>query len=124
MRFIPTRIHGVLDYLYSALLLLAPWLFGFADGGVLHWASMLAGAGTLVVSLLTDYELSLRRWIYLPTHLALDVAAGLFLAWLAYIMADDHGRWMILAGAGLFSAFAGGFTLAAPSDAPPDHLRV
>jgi hypothetical protein len=64
MRFIPTRIHGVLDYLYSALLLAAPWLFGFADGGALQWLSMLGGAGTLIMSLLTDYEFSLRRWIY------------------------------------------------------------
>ena len=124
MRFIPTRIHGVLDYLYSALLLAAPWLFGFADGGALQWMAMLAGAGTLVVSLLTDYELSLRRWIYLPTHLALDVVAGLLLAWLAYLVGGEHGHWLILAGLGLFSAFAGAFTLAAPSYAPPDHLRV
>ena len=124
MRFIPTRIHGVLDYLYAVFLLAAPWLFGFADGGVLQWASMLAGAGTLVVSLLTDYELGVRRLIGVPSHLALDVVAGLFLAWVAYIVGDDHGRWLILAGAGLFSAFAGAFTLAAPSYAPASVLRV
>ena len=124
MRFIPTRIHGVLDYLYGVVLIAAPWLFGFADGGVLQWASILAGAGTLVVSLLTDYELGLRRIISVPTHLALDVVSGLFLAWLAYIMGSAHGEWLILAGLGLFSAFAGSFTLAAPSDAPAHVLRV
>ena len=30
MRFIPTRIHGVLDYAVGVLLVAAPWLFGFA----------------------------------------------------------------------------------------------
>jgi hypothetical protein len=124
MRFIPTQIHGVLDYLYSALLLAAPWIFGFADGGTLQWLSMLAGAGTLIMSLLTDYEFSLRRWIYLPSHLAIDVVAGLGLAGAAYLVGDVHGHWPILAGAGLFSALAGGFTLAAPSYAPPEVLRV
>ena len=124
MRFIPTRIHGVLDYLYSALLLAAPWLFGFADGGALQWLSMLGGAGTLIMSLLTDYEFSLRRWIYLPSHLAIDVVAGLGLCGAAYLMGDPDGHWLVLAGAGLFSAFAGGFTLAAPSYAPADVLRV
>jgi hypothetical protein len=28
MRFIPTSVHGVLDYLIGALLIIAPWLFG------------------------------------------------------------------------------------------------
>ncbi len=33
MRFIPTRIHGMMDYLMGVLLIVAPCLFGFADGG-------------------------------------------------------------------------------------------
>ena len=32
MRFIPTQIHGGLDYLIGVILIIAPWLFGFADG--------------------------------------------------------------------------------------------
>lgn len=30
MRFIPTKIHGVLDYIAGLALIAAPWLFGFA----------------------------------------------------------------------------------------------
>ena len=33
MRFIPTKVHGVLDYLVGAALIVAPWLFGFAGMG-------------------------------------------------------------------------------------------
>jgi hypothetical protein len=28
MRFIPTRIHGFLDYAVGVLLIVVPWLFG------------------------------------------------------------------------------------------------
>lgn len=33
MRVIPTRIHGVLDYLMGIVLIAAPWVLDFADGG-------------------------------------------------------------------------------------------
>ena len=34
---ISTRIHGIIDYLTGALLIVAPFLFGFADGTVAQW---------------------------------------------------------------------------------------
>jgi hypothetical protein len=37
MRFIPTRIHGFLDYAVGVLLIVVPWLFGFAAGGAETW---------------------------------------------------------------------------------------
>ena len=33
MRFVPTRIHGIADWLLGALLIALPWLLGFARGG-------------------------------------------------------------------------------------------
>lgn len=33
MRFIPTRIHGMVDYSMGLILIVAPWLFAFAQGG-------------------------------------------------------------------------------------------
>ena len=30
MRFIPTRAHGVLDYIVGLLLIASPWIFNFA----------------------------------------------------------------------------------------------
>ena len=79
-RFIPTRIHGILDYLMGGLLIVAPWLLGFADGGPAMWVPIILGAGVIVYSLLTDYELSVMRAIPMPVHLGLDVAGGLLLA--------------------------------------------
>ena len=80
MRFIPTRVHGVLDYLVGALLIAAPWLFNFARGGAETWVPVILGVGALVYSVFTDYELGVVRRIPMTTHLGLDAASGLLLA--------------------------------------------
>jgi len=80
MRFIPTRIHGILDYLVGALLIAAPWLFNFDRGGAETWVPVILGAGALVYSLFTDYELGVVRRLGMGTHLGLDAASGVFLA--------------------------------------------
>ena len=80
MRFIPTRTHGVVDYLTGALLILAPYLLGFADGTAAQWIPQAVGAALVGASLLTDYELGVVRMIPMPVHLFLDVAAGALLA--------------------------------------------
>lgn len=80
MRFIPTRVHGYLDYLVGALLIVAPWLLGFAAGGAETWIPVILGVGVIVYSLLTDYELGVMRVIPMSTHLWLDALGGLFLA--------------------------------------------
>ena len=80
MRIIPTRIHGMLDYGSGLLLLLAPYIFDFADGTAAQYVPQAIGAGVLLMSLVTDYELSLAKLVPMPAHLAVDVAGGLLLA--------------------------------------------
>ncbi len=80
MRFIPTRTHGVLDYLVGILLVAAPWLFGFADNGAETWVPVILGAGAILYSLMTDYELGISRQISMRTHLSLDLMSGVLLA--------------------------------------------
>ena len=80
MRFIPTRIHGFLDYLMGALLIVAPWLFGFAAGGAETWVPVVLGVGALLYSLLTDYELGAVKVLSMSAHLWLDVLSGSLLA--------------------------------------------
>ena len=80
MRLIPTKIHGVLDYLVGALLIAAPWLFNFADGGARQWLPVALGAAAIVYSLFTDYELGVIRRLSMPTHLLLDLLSGILLA--------------------------------------------
>jgi hypothetical protein len=80
MRFIPTRIHGFLDYLMAVLLIASPWLFGFADQRVAQWIPIILGVGIIVYSLITRYELGVAGVISMRTHLWLDAAGGFLLA--------------------------------------------
>jgi hypothetical protein len=77
---IDTKTHGIIDYLTGALLIIAPYIFGFATGGVEQWLPQLLGAMIIVMSLLTRYELSVAKVIPLKVHLGVDVAGGVLLA--------------------------------------------
>ncbi len=80
MRVIPTRIHGFLDYGVALLLIVSPWILGFADGGAEQWVLVALGIFVIVYSLVTDYELSVARMLSMPAHLGLDIAGGAVLA--------------------------------------------
>lgn len=80
MRFIPTRIHGLMDYAMGVLLIVAPWLLGFAAGGAEAWVPVILGLGAIAYSLFTDYELGVVRKIPMTTHLGLDAGSGVVLA--------------------------------------------
>lgn len=80
MRFIPTKVHGLLDYLVGVLLAVAPWLFHFARGGAETWVPVLLGIAAILYSLFTDYEWGVAKKISMPTHLLLDLSSGILLA--------------------------------------------
>ena len=80
MRFIPTREHGVIDYLVGVLLIFAPSIFGFQNGGPEDRIPVVLGVITILYSLFTRYELGLFKVIPFKTHLALDFVSGVFLA--------------------------------------------
>lgn len=80
MRFIETKTHGYLDYLMGIVLIAAPWILGFNRGGAETWVPVILGAGMILYSLMTDYEMGASRTISMRTHLTLDFLAGAFLA--------------------------------------------
>jgi hypothetical protein len=80
MRWIGTKTHGYLDYIMGVLLIAAPWIFGFARDGAETWVPVILGAGTILYSLLTDYELGMTPTISMRTHLMLDLIGGVVLA--------------------------------------------
>jgi len=80
MRFIPTRVHGVLDYLTAGVLIAGPSMLRLRQHGMQRWLPVALGIGTISYSLLTDYELGLFKFIPMPMHLALDAANGALLA--------------------------------------------
>jgi hypothetical protein len=80
MRFIPTSVHGVIDYIWGIALLSTPWLLGFADVPAAKWVAVVFGAGALLYSALTAYELGVLRLLPMPLHLIFDGIGGLVLA--------------------------------------------
>ena len=51
MRFIPTKVHGMIDYVAGLLLIVSPWLFGFAN--YVHWPHVIFGMSALSAGLMT-----------------------------------------------------------------------
>lgn len=116
MRFIPTRTHGILDYIVGALLILAPWLLGFAQGGAETWVPVLLGLGAILYSLFTDYELGAVRRISMSTHLALDFASGVLLAVSPWLFGFADLVYLPHLLIGLFEIGASLMTERAPAD--------
>src|SRR4051794_8173695 len=94
MRMIPTRVHGMMDYLVGVLLIVSPWLFGFADqSGTAKWTFIVLGVVVIATSLMTNYELGLMHVLPMHLHLWADALVGLVLALSPWIFgyADDTG---------------------------------
>jgi hypothetical protein len=79
MRFISTKVHGMMDYISGLLIIASPWLFGFADGTAAQWVPVIVGIVLLLTSVMTNYEAGMVRTISMPTHLTMDVIAGILL---------------------------------------------
>ncbi|PWS38469.1 hypothetical protein DFH01_04085 [Falsiroseomonas bella] len=115
MRFISTRAHGALDYLTAALLILLPYILGFADGGAAQWVPQALGVALILYALFTDYEYAAMRIIPMRVHLFLDIASGLLLAISPWLF--GFAEWVFWPHliVGLFEIGAALFTRTVPS---------
>jgi hypothetical protein len=100
MKFITTKTHGFLDYIVAILLIAAPWIFDFDRGGAETWIPVVLGVGTILYSLMTDYELGSIPTISMRTHLTIDFISGLFLAASPWIFGFADYVWLphVIAG--------------------------
>lgn len=75
MRFIPTAIHGIADYIFGVLMLALPWLIEMQAGEstVFYAVGILA----FIYSLITKYELGLIPVLSMPAHLVIDFLLGI-----------------------------------------------
>jgi hypothetical protein len=81
MRFLSSRMHGILDYIVGAALLLAPEIFGFSDvGGAAVMIPRIIGVLILVQGILTRYELGVIKVLPFSLHVGIDYVVGIFLA--------------------------------------------
>lgn len=119
MRFIPTRIHGFLDYIVGVVLIAAPWIFQFSDNTAATVVPIVLGIGLIVYSLLTDYELGVARVLPMPVHLLFDIAAGVVLAaspWIFGFADESANVWVPHLLAGIAAVVLGLVTVQHPGD--------
>jgi hypothetical protein len=114
MRFLSTRMHGMLDYLVGLILIAAPWVLGFAAGGAESWVPVGVGAAIIGYSLITDYELGVLRQLQMPLHLWLDAILGVLLAVSPWLFAFDRDVWLPHLALGLFAIVAAFMTQTIP----------
>src|SRR6266571_2193347 len=83
IRFVPTSVHGIFDYIGGIALIACPFIFGFYSmGGIAVILPIILGIGLILYSLLTNYERGIPalKFIPMPVHLILDFVASALLA--------------------------------------------
>ena len=80
MRFIPTKVHGMVDHVVGPTLVLAPTLLRLGRTSPEGITARAVGGVQAVYSNLTDYETSAKNVIPMKVHLALDAVSGATLA--------------------------------------------
>jgi hypothetical protein len=79
IRLIPTKLHGILDYIVSTILIFLPWVAGFTIYNGARWVMVILGILGIIYSLVTRYEAGYVGLISMQTHLIFDAVVGLFL---------------------------------------------
>lgn len=123
MRFLPSRIHGIIDYLWGLALLASPWVLGFSDVTAAKWLAVVFGIGAVIYSVVTDYELGLIRLLPMPLHLVIDGLGGAFLAASPWLFAFSDRVYLPHLVFGLFSVVASLITQTRPTGGP-GHRRA
>ena len=100
IRFLPTSVHGVLDYIVGIVLIAAPWIFQFAYvGGAAVIVPIVLGIALILYSLVTRYEWGIPgiKFLPMPYHLAIDFVAAVFLAaspWIFGFASKPLNAWL------------------------------
>jgi len=84
---ISTLVHGIIDYLFSILLIASPWLFHFNQIGYQTYVVDTIASIIATYSMFTKYELSISKNISMRTHLWMDIFLSAFLAASPWIFA-------------------------------------
>ncbi|HEV7433292.1 MAG TPA: hypothetical protein VGO22_00220 [Pseudorhizobium sp.] len=84
MRFVPTLVHGIADYLVGTVMIVLALVVGV--GGIGFYAFLILGAFAVLYALVTDYELGWKPLLSMPAHLALDAVFALVMLVLPLIL--------------------------------------
>jgi hypothetical protein len=73
---ISLTVHSMLEPVIAALLIAAPFLFGFSDNGAPTAVAIVIGVAVLIVGMSTQWRLSLVKAIPISVHLTIDLIVG------------------------------------------------
>ena len=80
MKLLSTRTHTIIGLIVGLALIVAPWLFGFADvGGAAVAIPIWVGIFILLSELTTTSPVSPFKLVPMSIHIMMDVVTGLFL---------------------------------------------
>jgi len=111
---IPTRVHGILDYLVGTLIIAAPWAFGFNKVQAAKWTTLSAGSSALLYSLCTNYEMGAFRLLSMNAHLIMDVLSGLLMAASPWLFGFANEVWLPMVVIGAVEVFTALMTKTTP----------
>jgi hypothetical protein len=78
---IPAFVHGVIEYVWAALLIAAPFLFSYHADGTATAVSVVAGVVVLLITAASALPTGLIKSIPVHAHIVLDyILAGLLIA--------------------------------------------
>lgn len=100
---IPLFVHGAVEYVAAALLILAPFAFDF-DSGAATALSIVVGVVILAVAAATEGPTSLIDQIPQPAHVALDFVLAVVLIALPFLagFSEETAPTAIFIGLGVF----------------------
>jgi hypothetical protein len=124
MRVIGTKAHGFLDYIVGVLLIAAPWIFGFYQGGAESWVPIGLGVMTIIYSLFTKYELGAVPSLNMSTHLTLDVMSGLLLGLSPILMNFHDVVWVPHVVVGIFEVIVASISKIIPAEHSRSFGRI
>jgi hypothetical protein len=123
---LPLRIHAAIEPLIGAILIAAPWIFGFSDANDAKTLCIVLGIVVILTGAMTDWRVSLARVISLRAHLMADltVAAILIVAPFVLGFSDNDAATRFTIVAGVLEAIAALSTRWDPAEAAPDRSAV
>ena len=110
MKFISTKVHGIIDYLTAFLLIGLPFTLHYNTATMAGRIFIILGVVLLVYSLITRYEHGLVDIIPFKLHLIFDLLSGILLAASPWIFGFSDNVYIPHVVVGLFEIVVTLFT--------------
>jgi hypothetical protein len=123
------KSHNIMDYVIAMVLVLSPFVFGFAEIDAARNTFLVLGFGLAGYSLITKYFYSIAKIIPLGVHMVFDVLAGVVIILAPYLfnynwaLTTGQNAWHWIMGIGAM-ALVGVTRTRTEADKTPEERRL